>query len=148
MERRKTAAADRTDKIEVKKERNFSRYVLIFRQILFFSVNETNVRDKRRILSIDRLTAQTNIADSTTKADADNDDNKQKDKSPKADVSPHTDHSPVTPSGQPAYVPYALYSKLLERVSIKMIHYTSYFVNFYLSMVEILRSVDARNAIV
>lgn len=69
---------------------------------------------------------QTNVADSANKPDTDNDDNKQKDKSPKADTSPQTDHSPGTPSGQPAYVPYALYSKLLERVSIKVIQYIRY----------------------
>ncbi|XP_070171548.1 uncharacterized protein [Polyergus mexicanus] len=88
MERRKTAA-DRVDKTEVKKERNFSR-----------------------------LMTQGNIADSVNKPDIDNDDNKQKDQSPRADISPHADHhSPSTSSGQPAYVPYALYSKLLERVA-------------------------------
>ncbi|KAM0735364.1 SH3 domain-containing kinase-binding protein 1 [Formica fusca] len=87
MERRKTAA-DRVDKTEVKKERNFSR-----------------------------LMTQGNVADSVNKPDIDNDDNKQKDKSPRADTSPHADHSPGTTSGQPAYVPYALYSKLLERVA-------------------------------
>ncbi|XP_032670452.1 uncharacterized protein LOC116843802 [Odontomachus brunneus] len=88
MERRKTAV-ERTDKVEVKKERNFSR-----------------------------LMTQTNVVDPVNKADADNDDSKQKEaKSPRADPSPHTDNSPATPSGQPAYVPYALYSKLLERVA-------------------------------
>lgn len=61
------------------------------------------------------------LLDSTNKPDTDNDDSKQKDKSPKAETSPHADHSP-TASGQPAYVPYALYNKLLERVSIKIIH--------------------------
>lgn len=86
MERRKTAA-DRVDKTEVKKERNFSR-----------------------------LMTQGN-ADSVNKPDIDNDDNKQKDKSPRTDTSPHADHSPGASSGQPAYVPYALYSKLLERVA-------------------------------
>ncbi|GAB1859072.1 SH3 domain-containing kinase-binding protein 1 [Camponotus japonicus] len=86
MERRKTAA-DRVDKTEVKKERNFSR-----------------------------LMTQGN-ADSINKPDIDNDDSKQKDKSPRADTSPHADHSPGALSGQPAYVPYALYSKLLERVA-------------------------------
>lgn len=64
---------------------------------------------------------QGNNADSTSKPDTDNDDSKQKDKSPKAETSPHTDHSP-TATGQPAYVPYALYNKLLERVNIKIIH--------------------------
>lgn len=59
--------------------------------------------------------------DSTNKPDADNnDDIKQKDKSPKIEPSLHADHSPSA-SGQPAYVPYALYSKLLERVNIKII---------------------------
>ncbi|XP_050450132.1 SH3 domain-containing kinase-binding protein 1-like isoform X2 [Cataglyphis hispanica] len=86
MERRKIAA-DRIDKTEVKKERNFSR-----------------------------LMTQGNVSDSINKSDIDTDDNKQKDKSPRADTSPHTDHSPGS-SGQPAYVPYALYSKLLERVA-------------------------------
>ncbi|XP_020286922.1 SH3 domain-containing kinase-binding protein 1-like [Pseudomyrmex gracilis] len=88
MERRKTAA-DRGDKPEVaKKERSFPR-----------------------------LMTQGNVADSANKPDAtDNDDSKQKDKSPRADTSPHADHSPGA-SGQPAYVPYALYSKLLERVA-------------------------------
>ncbi|KAL6438624.1 hypothetical protein ACFW04_004572 [Cataglyphis niger] len=86
MERRKTAA-DRVDKTEVKKERNFSR-----------------------------LMTQGNVSDSINKSDIDTDDNKQKDKSPRADTSPHTDHNPGS-SGQPAYVPYALYSKLLERVA-------------------------------
>ncbi|XP_011148601.1 SH3 domain-containing kinase-binding protein 1-like isoform X1 [Harpegnathos saltator] len=82
MERRKIAV-ERTEKVEIKKERNSSR-----------------------------LLTQTNVAD------ADNDDSKQKEaKSPRADISPHADHSPATPSGQPAYVPYALYSKLLERVA-------------------------------
>lgn len=88
MERRKITAADRIDKIEIKKERNFPR-----------------------------LTAQGNTVDSTNKPDADNnDDIKQKDKSPKIEPSLHADHSPSA-SGQPAYVPYALYSKLLERVA-------------------------------
>lgn len=85
MERRKTATVDRVDKVEVKKERNFSR-----------------------------LTPG-NAMDSANKPDTDNDDSKQKEKSPKAETSPHTDYSPSA-SGQPAYVPYALYSKLLERV--------------------------------
>lgn len=61
-------------------------------------------------------------ADSINKPDIDNDDSKQKDKSPRADTSPHADYSPGASSGQPAYVPYALYSKLLERVNIKIIH--------------------------
>ncbi|XP_012218284.2 SH3 domain-containing kinase-binding protein 1 isoform X2 [Linepithema humile] len=88
MERRKIAAADRVvDKVEVKKERNFPR-----------------------------IMTQGNVTDSVNKADADNDDSKQKDKSPRADASPHADHSPGA-SGQSAYVPYALYSKLLERVA-------------------------------
>lgn len=87
MERRKTAA-DRVDKTEVKKERNFSR-----------------------------LMTQGNADSNVNKPDIDNDDNKQKDKSPRADTSPHADHSPGASSGQPAYVPYALYSKLLERVA-------------------------------
>lgn len=88
MERRKIATVDRVEvKAEVKKDRNFSR-----------------------------LMTQGNNADSTSKPDTDNDDSKQKDKSPKAETSPHTDHSP-TATGQPAYVPYALYNKLLERVA-------------------------------
>lgn len=88
MERRKTAA-DRVDKTaEVKKERNFSRII-----------------------------TQGNVTDSVNKPDIDNDDGKQKDKSPKADINPHADYSPGASSGQPAYVPYALYSKLLERVA-------------------------------
>jgi len=62
---------------------------------------------------------QGNVADSVNKMDADNDDSKQKDKSPRTDTSPHADHNPGA-SGQPAYVPYALYSKLLERVNMKM----------------------------
>jgi len=65
--------------------------------------------------------AQGNSADSINKPDNDNEDNKQKDKSPRAETSPHADHSPSA-SGQPAYVPYALYSKLLERVNIRIIH--------------------------
>lgn len=64
---------------------------------------------------------QGNVTDSVNKPDIDNDDSKQKDKSPRADTSPHVDHSPGASSGQPAYVPYALYSKLLERVNIKII---------------------------
>ncbi|XP_024877640.1 SH3 domain-containing kinase-binding protein 1-like [Temnothorax curvispinosus] len=87
MERRKTATVERVDKVEVKKERNFSR-----------------------------LMTQGNTADSTNKQDTDNDDSKPKDKSPRAETSPHADQSPSS-SGQPAYVPYALYSKLLERVA-------------------------------
>ncbi|XP_072760265.1 uncharacterized protein [Anoplolepis gracilipes] len=93
MERRKTAA-DRIDKMEVKKEQN-----------------------------ITRLMTQGNASDSTNNPDIDIIidvivDNTQKDKSPKAVTSPHhTDHSSGAPSGQPAYVPYALYSKLLERVA-------------------------------
>lgn len=71
------------------------------------------------VLSFNRLMTQGNVSDSINKSDIDIDDNKQKDKSPKADTSPHTDHSPGS-SGQPAYVPYALYSKLLERVNIKI----------------------------
>ncbi|XP_011876612.1 PREDICTED: SH3 domain-containing kinase-binding protein 1 isoform X2 [Vollenhovia emeryi] len=86
MERRKTATVDRVEKVEVKKERNFSR-----------------------------LMTQGNATDSTNKPDTDNDDSKQKDKSPRAETSPNADHSPSA-SGQPAYVPYALYTKLLERV--------------------------------
>ncbi|XP_011696133.1 PREDICTED: SH3 domain-containing kinase-binding protein 1-like [Wasmannia auropunctata] len=86
MERRKIATVDRVDKVEVKKERNFSRL------------------------------AQGNAVDSANKPDTDNEDNKQKDKSPRAETSPsHGDHSPSA-SDKPAYVPYALYSKLLERV--------------------------------
>lgn len=72
------------------------------------------------VLLFNRLMTQGNVADSVNKPDIDNDDNKQKDKSPRADTSPHADHSPGTSSGQPAYVPYALYSKLLERVNIKI----------------------------
>ncbi|KAL6259867.1 hypothetical protein P5V15_009777 [Pogonomyrmex californicus] len=56
------------------------------------------------------------IVDSTNKPDIDNDDSKPKDKSPRSETSPHADHSP-SPSGQPGYVPYSLYSKLLERVA-------------------------------
>lgn len=76
-----------------------------------------------------RLMTQTNAADPVNKADDENDgDNKQKEtKSPRAETSPHADHSPATPSGQPAYVPYALYSKLLERVSIEIIRYIAIF---------------------
>ncbi|KAL0123132.1 hypothetical protein PUN28_007637 [Cardiocondyla obscurior] len=55
------------------------------------------------------------IQGNSTDIDKD-DDSKQKDKSPRAETSPHTDNSPSA-SGQPAYVPYALYSKLLERVA-------------------------------
>lgn len=88
MERRKIAAIERVDKTEVKKERNFSR-----------------------------LMTQGNVTDSVNKPDTDNDDSKQKDKSPRANTSPHADHNPGASSGQPAYVPYALYSKLLERVA-------------------------------
>lgn len=72
------------------------------------------------VLSLIRLMTQGNVADSTNKTDTDNDDSKQKDKSPRAETSPHADHSPSA-SGQSAYVPYALYSKLLERVNIKII---------------------------
>jgi len=71
------------------------------------------------VLSLIRLMTQGNVADSTNKPDTDNDDSKQKDKSPKAETSPHADYSPNA-SGQPTYVPYALYSKLLERVNIKI----------------------------
>lgn len=70
------------------------------------------------IYRIRRITTLGNVTDSASKTDADNDDSKQKDKSPRADTSPHADHSPGA-SGQPAYVPYALYSKLLERVNMK-----------------------------
>lgn len=77
----------------------------------------------------------TNVTDSVNKADTDNDDSKQKEtKSPRADTSPHADTTPATPSGQPAYVPYALYSKLLERVSVKII---CYLVNFYFSTLHL-----------
>lgn len=77
------------------------------------------------VLSFIRLTPG-NAMDSANKPDTDNDDSKQKEKSPKAETSPHTDYSPSA-SGQPAYVPYALYSKLLERVNIKIIHTLSSF---------------------
>jgi hypothetical protein len=60
---------------------------------------------------------QGSVTDSANKPDTDNDDSKQKDKSPRADTSPHADHSPGV-SSAPPYVPYALYSKLLERVNI------------------------------
>ncbi|KAG5339647.1 RAB8A protein, partial [Acromyrmex charruanus] len=88
MERRKTATVERIDKVEVKKERNFPR-----------------------------LMTQGNAVDFVNKSDTDNEDNKQKDKSPRAETSPHADYSPNA-SGQPAYVPYALYYKLLERVTV------------------------------
>lgn len=84
---------------------------------------------------------QTNVADPVNKADADNDDSKQKEaKSPRADPSPHADNSPATPSGQPAYVPYALYSKLLERVSVEIICYS---LNLHLNMSRL--HVETRN---
>ncbi|XP_012521470.1 SH3 domain-containing kinase-binding protein 1 isoform X2 [Monomorium pharaonis] len=89
MERRKTATVDRVDKVEIKKERNF------------------------RLMPV---MAQGNATDSVIKPDPDNDDSKQKDKSPRAETSPYADHSPSA-SSQPAYVPYTLYSKLLERVA-------------------------------
>ncbi|KYM96009.1 SH3 domain-containing kinase-binding protein 1 [Cyphomyrmex costatus] len=61
-----------------------------------------------------RLVTQGNAVDFVIKPDPDNEDNKQKDKSPKAETSPHSPNA----SGQPAYVPYALYYKLLERVTV------------------------------
>lgn len=70
-------------------------------------------------------------ADSTDKPDIDNDDSKQKDKSPRTDTSPHADQSPGASSEQPAYVPYALYNKLLKRVNIKIIHRL---LNFHVDM--------------
>ncbi|XP_029169151.1 LOW QUALITY PROTEIN: SH3 domain-containing kinase-binding protein 1-like [Nylanderia fulva] len=87
MERKKTAA-DRIEKTGSKKERYFSR-----------------------------IATQGNVTDSVNKPENDNDDVKPKVKSPRADTNPHADHSPGVSSGQPAYVPYALYSKLLERVA-------------------------------
>lgn len=72
---------------------------------------------------------QGNVTDLVNKTDADNDDGKQKDKSPRADTSPPADHSPGA-SGQPAYVPYALYSKLLERVSVRTQSMDFYFSTF------------------
>ena len=73
------------------------------------------------VLSFIRLMTQGNAVDFVNKSDTDNEDNKQKDKSPRAETSPHADYSPSA-SGQPAYVPYALYYKLLERVNIHIIH--------------------------
>lgn len=78
------------------------------------------------VLSFIRLMTQGNAMDPANKPDIDNDDNKQKEKSPRAETSPHADHSPSA-SGQLAYVPYALYNKLLERVNIKIIHTLSSF---------------------
>lgn len=42
---------------------------------------------------------------------------KPKDKNQKSDISPHLEQT-LSTSGTPAYVPYALYNQLLERVSI------------------------------
>lgn len=61
---------------------------------------------------------QGSVTEPVNKPDTDNDDSKQKDKSPRVDTSPHADHSPGASSGQPAYVPYAVYNKLLERVNM------------------------------
>lgn len=85
------------------------------------------------VLLFNRIITQGNVTDSVNKPDIDNDDGKQKDKSPKADINPHADYSPGASSGQPAYVPYALYSKLLERVSIKIIHKTIKFSYRYIA---------------
>ncbi|XP_043276808.1 SH3 domain-containing kinase-binding protein 1 [Venturia canescens] len=92
MEKRKSNPPDRVDKPEIKKERSFPRSVM--------STSASEV--------------------STTKSHLDSDDVwvKDKDKSPRSDTASHT--CPVSPTitpSTPAYVPYRLYSQLLDRVA-------------------------------
>lgn len=102
MEKRKSNPPDRVDKPEIKKERSFPRSIM--------STSASEV--------------------STTKSHLDSDDVwiKDKDKSPRSDTASHT--CPVSPTitpSTPAYVPYRLYSQLLDRVSNQnKVHVESY----------------------
>lgn len=92
LERRKIVSADRVDKVEVKKERNYSR-----------------------------ISAATNVIETGLKSDVDSEDNKPKERERGQRVdSSGTEHltpSPLTP-GPLAYVPYHLYNQLLERIAV------------------------------
>ncbi|CAK9829587.1 SH3 domain-containing kinase-binding protein 1 [Anthophora retusa] len=90
LERRKVASVERVDKSEVKKERNY------------FRVLNT-----------------TNIMDCIKKLEAEYKESKQKSKSPtqRSDTSSHLEQTSAI-SGPPAYVPYIVYSQLLERVAV------------------------------
>lgn len=86
LERRKIVSVDRIDKPEIKKERNSSW-----------------------------ITTPMSVAESINKIEVESEENKAKEKSQKADTIPHLEQSSSTP-GTPAYVPYALYNELLERI--------------------------------
>lgn len=60
------------------------------------------------------------VAESISKLEAESEENKQKERSPKSDTSPHLEQTSTSP-GTPAFVPYALYNQLLERVSVIII---------------------------
>ncbi|XP_076248441.1 uncharacterized protein LOC143188202 isoform X2 [Calliopsis andreniformis] len=88
LERRKIGSIDRVDKSEMKKERSYSQ-----------------------------ITTTLSVAESISKLEAESEESKQKDKSQKSDISPQLEQSSLTP-GTSAYVPYALYNQLLERVTV------------------------------
>lgn len=89
LERRKVGSVDRVDKVEVKKERTFSRSMV-----------------------------PSNTLDTAVKQEIDSEDNKQKEQEKKPDTMIHTDYGTVTTHGALACVPYYLYSRLLERVAM------------------------------
>lgn len=62
----------------------------------------------------------TNVADCINKLEGESEECRLKDKgqSQKCDTSSHVEQISSTPGTPPAYVPFALYNQLLERVSI------------------------------
>ncbi|XP_068975906.1 SH3 domain-containing kinase-binding protein 1-like [Bombus flavifrons] len=89
LERRKIVSVDRIDKSEEKKERPSSRVL-----------------------------TTTNVADCINKLEGESEESRLKDKSQnqKCDTSSHIEQISSTPGTPPAYVPFALYNQLLERV--------------------------------
>ncbi|XP_053975351.1 SH3 domain-containing kinase-binding protein 1-like [Hylaeus volcanicus] len=75
-------------------------------------VDKSEVKKERSYPRLTALTATELINKLKTKSE----EIKTKDKSPKSDTSPHLEQGLPT-SGTPDYVPYALYSQLLERVA-------------------------------
>ncbi|XP_078045979.1 uncharacterized protein LOC144474702 isoform X2 [Augochlora pura] len=92
FERWKVAYVDQVDKSKVKKKRNVM---------------------KPPTIEISRMTFLEAISNLEAELP---DDSKSKDKNQKSDMSPHSEQTSPT-SGNPAYVPYAVYNQLLERVT-------------------------------
>ncbi|XP_033334865.1 uncharacterized protein LOC117225422 isoform X3 [Megalopta genalis] len=92
FDRWKVAYVDQVDKSKVKKKRNVM---------------------KTPTIEISRMTFLEAINNLEAELP---DDSKSKDKNQKSDMSPHSEQTSPT-SGNPAYVPYAVYNQLLERVA-------------------------------